>query len=205
MRAWYSIIIFGVAYLIIFLGGLAPKASGQQLAKLVASDAAEGDDFGTSVAVSGEHVIVGAEGNDDAGDRSGSAYVLHADGGAVTPRPSPRPTPWPEHDDHDGQDHGDQTRSGGGDTSGGSSTSGGGGADTIVVRSFQTFPRNIWIFWKQGSNLIENEAAVRRIQSWRTRNPNWKIDRDSFLFFFEGNIPSFIICLSLDNYIHIYV
>ena len=186
MRAWYSIIIFGVAYLIIFLflGGLAPKASGQQLAKLVASDAA-GDDFGTSVAVSGEHVIVGAEGfekgNDDAGDRSGSAYVLHADGGAVTPRPSPRPTPWPEHDDHDGQDHLRHNMSGGGDTSGGS------GADTIVVRSFQTFPRNIWIFWKQGSSLIENEAALRCIQSWRTRNPNWNLTVVS-----DTTLPTFI-------------
>ena len=76
--------------------------------------------------------------------------------------------------DHDGQDHGDQTRSGGGDTSGGSST-----------RSFQTFPRNIWIFWKQG--LIENEAAVRCIQSWRTRNPNWNLTVVS-----DTTLPTFI-------------
>ena len=49
MRAWYSIILL--------LGGLAPKTSGQELAKLVASDAAAGDYFGTSVAVSGARVV----------------------------------------------------------------------------------------------------------------------------------------------------
>ncbi|KAH8055759.1 protein kinase [Aureococcus anophagefferens] len=69
MRAWYSIIIF-------FLGGLAPKAFGQELAKLVASDAAEEDYFGGSVAVSGDLVVVGASGNDDGGSDSGSAYVF---------------------------------------------------------------------------------------------------------------------------------
>ena len=66
MRAWYSIIIF--------LGGFAPRVSGQQLAKLVASDAAEGDAFGKSVAISGDLVVVGAWFNDDAGDLTGSAY-----------------------------------------------------------------------------------------------------------------------------------
>ncbi|KAH8084483.1 hypothetical protein JL720_7981 [Aureococcus anophagefferens] len=69
MRAWYSIIIF-------FVWGLAPKASGQELAKLVASDAAEDDYFGRSVAVSGDLVVAGAYGNGDAGSSSGSAYVF---------------------------------------------------------------------------------------------------------------------------------
>ncbi|KAK7237652.1 hypothetical protein SO694_00098076 [Aureococcus anophagefferens] len=69
MRAWYSTIIF-------FVWGLAPKASGQELAKLVASDAAEDDEFGFSVAVSGDLVVVGAYGNADAGSYSGSAYVF---------------------------------------------------------------------------------------------------------------------------------
>ncbi|KAH8066830.1 protein kinase [Aureococcus anophagefferens] len=71
MRAWFSIIIY-------LLGGLGPKASGQELAKLVASDAAEGDYFGDSVAISGDLVVVGAPYNDDAGDYSGSAYVFQA-------------------------------------------------------------------------------------------------------------------------------
>ena len=45
-------------------------------AKLTASDAAALDDFGFSVSVGGETVVVGAHGNDDAGSRSGSAYVF---------------------------------------------------------------------------------------------------------------------------------
>jgi FG-GAP repeat protein len=44
--------------------------------KLTASDAAAGDQFGISVAVSGDTAVVGAFGNDDAGDASGSAYVF---------------------------------------------------------------------------------------------------------------------------------
>merc|ERR1719271_1261466 len=77
MRAWYSIII-------LLLGGLAPKASGQELAKLVASDAAEDDRFGDSVAVSGDLVVVGAYANDDTGDRSGSAYVYRTTNGGAS-------------------------------------------------------------------------------------------------------------------------
>ncbi|MCH8034369.1 MAG: PKD domain-containing protein [Bacteroidetes bacterium] len=43
--------------------------------KLIASDAAAGDQFGISVSISGDRVIVGAIRNDDAGTSSGSAYV----------------------------------------------------------------------------------------------------------------------------------
>jgi cysteine-rich repeat protein len=46
-----------------------------EVAKLTASDAAASDYFGNSVAISGDTAIVGAYGNGDAGDRSGSAYV----------------------------------------------------------------------------------------------------------------------------------
>jgi len=45
-------------------------------AKLTASDAAVEDVFGASVALSGDTIIVGASGNDDAGNDSGSAYVF---------------------------------------------------------------------------------------------------------------------------------
>jgi microcompartment protein CcmL/EutN len=45
-------------------------------AKLTASDAATGDIFGRSVAVSGDTAVVGASSNDDAGSGSGSAYVF---------------------------------------------------------------------------------------------------------------------------------
>jgi len=44
--------------------------------KLTASDAAEGDWFGSSVAVEGDTTIIGAERDDDNGINSGSAYVF---------------------------------------------------------------------------------------------------------------------------------
>ena len=45
-------------------------------AKLLASDGAESDYFGRSVAVSGDSVVAGAYGDDDSGGASGSAYVF---------------------------------------------------------------------------------------------------------------------------------
>jgi hypothetical protein len=51
-----------------------PTWSEQQ--KLTASDAAWNDDFGTSVALSGDTAVVGAPFDDDAGSASGSAYVF---------------------------------------------------------------------------------------------------------------------------------
>jgi len=50
--------------------------TGAQLAKLVASDGAAGDEFGRSVAISGNTAIVGAYGDDDHGSNSGSAYLF---------------------------------------------------------------------------------------------------------------------------------
>ena len=44
--------------------------------KIVASDAAGGDYFGSSVAISGDYAVVGATGNDDNGGNSGSAYIF---------------------------------------------------------------------------------------------------------------------------------
>ena len=44
--------------------------------KLTASDSAAGDFFGFSVSISGDDAIVGARWDDDAGDRSGSAYIF---------------------------------------------------------------------------------------------------------------------------------
>ena len=51
-------------------------ATGKQLHKLTAADAAEGDRFGFSVAISGDLAIVGALEDDDEGFDSGSAYVF---------------------------------------------------------------------------------------------------------------------------------
>ncbi len=53
-------------------------ATGAFVRKLIASDAAAIDKLGTSVAVSGQTVLAGAEGDDDAGSSSGSAYLFDA-------------------------------------------------------------------------------------------------------------------------------
>lgn len=48
--------------------------------KITADDAASGDNFGSSVAISGDHAILGAPGDDDDGVDSGSAYVFRRSG-----------------------------------------------------------------------------------------------------------------------------
>ena len=50
--------------------------TGRQIAKLLPKDGAELDHFGFSVAISGAIAIVGAGGDDDNGDYSGSAYLF---------------------------------------------------------------------------------------------------------------------------------
>ena len=49
-------------------------------AKLTALDGADSDEFGYSVSISGDFAIVGAYGDDDNGDYSGSAYIFKRDG-----------------------------------------------------------------------------------------------------------------------------
>ncbi|MEA3282284.1 MAG: dockerin type I domain-containing protein [Euryarchaeota archaeon] len=49
-------------------------------AKFTASDGATGDEFGISVSISGDYVIVGAHGDADRGSYSGSAYIYKRDG-----------------------------------------------------------------------------------------------------------------------------
>ena len=51
--------------------------TGNQLFKLTASDAALGDQFGFSVALSGATAIIGALGDDNPFDNTGSAYVFN--------------------------------------------------------------------------------------------------------------------------------
>ncbi|MEP3225418.1 MAG: FG-GAP repeat protein [Parasphingorhabdus sp.] len=48
----------------------------RQQAKLTASDAAEGDAFGQSIAIQGDTIVIGAPHDDDKGDGSGSVYVF---------------------------------------------------------------------------------------------------------------------------------
>jgi len=65
-----------------------------QLAKLTAADAAGGEWFGRSVAVSGAYALLGAQKDDDDGDRSGSAYIFDLQpASAETPTATPTETP----------------------------------------------------------------------------------------------------------------
>jgi hypothetical protein len=58
--------------------------TGQQIAKLLPDDGAEQDFFGESVAISGLTAVVGARGNDDNGNFSGSAYLFDVLSGLQT-------------------------------------------------------------------------------------------------------------------------
>ncbi len=51
--------------------------------KLTAYDGAAGDYYGESVAISGNTIVVGARGDDDLGDNSGSVYIYTNDGSGV--------------------------------------------------------------------------------------------------------------------------
>ena len=55
----------------------------QEVQKLVASDAQANDYFAESVSISGDRIIVGAEGESTAGSWAGAAYVFERDGGGV--------------------------------------------------------------------------------------------------------------------------
>ena len=59
------------------------EGSWEQVAKLMASDAAHGDLFGWSVAISGNTALVGANWDDDAGNASGAAYVFERNAGGT--------------------------------------------------------------------------------------------------------------------------
>jgi hypothetical protein len=65
----------GAAYIFRFDG-----SNWTQEQKLLASDGAASDNFGRSVSVSGDTVIVGAECENDKGDDSGSAYIFRYNG-----------------------------------------------------------------------------------------------------------------------------
>jgi hypothetical protein len=54
--------------------------NGTELAKITASDGADNDRFGGSVAVGNGRIVVGADGDDDNGSGSGSAYIFDLDG-----------------------------------------------------------------------------------------------------------------------------
>jgi hypothetical protein len=58
-------------------------AVGVGTTEMTPSDAAAGDQFGTSVAVGSGRIVVGALFNDDSGSNSGSAYIFDLDGNEV--------------------------------------------------------------------------------------------------------------------------
>lgn len=53
---------------------------GSHVVKLIASDAAPGDHFGTSVSISGDWAAVGAWGDDDGGANAGAVYIFQRSG-----------------------------------------------------------------------------------------------------------------------------
>lgn len=56
----------------------------EQVEKLLPDDGAEGDEFGISVSISGDIVIIGAFHDDDKGHNSGSAYIFQNNGSGWT-------------------------------------------------------------------------------------------------------------------------
>ena len=76
----------GAAY--IFDRNFGGSDSWGQVTKLMASDAEDIDEFGTSVAIDGDYVVVGAYLEDGAGTSLGAAYVFY--------RNSPNPDDWGE-------------------------------------------------------------------------------------------------------------
>jgi len=79
MKTTTTFTYFILALLVVGLSTLPAQATFfDQETKLTASDAAEGDQFGFSVAISGNTALVGAIRDDDAGSNSGSAYLFDA-------------------------------------------------------------------------------------------------------------------------------
>ena len=56
-------------------------STGQQLQQLIPDDGAAVDEFGSSIAISGGTVVIGAPGDDDNGSNSGSVYLFNASTG----------------------------------------------------------------------------------------------------------------------------
>jgi hypothetical protein len=73
-----TILSFGMAMcgLLLIWSGSVKAIGWTELDKVTASDGNANDHFGNSVSISGDYAIVGASGDDDNGDGSGSAYVF---------------------------------------------------------------------------------------------------------------------------------
>ncbi len=75
-RFWVALVMAGS------LGhvGLAQTPLRTEDAKLIPSDGAESDSFGSSVAIDGNVAVIGSHGDDDGGTNTGAAYVFRFDG-----------------------------------------------------------------------------------------------------------------------------
>jgi hypothetical protein len=117
-----------------------------QKQKLVASDAAAGDYFGQTVAVSDGVVVFGALGDDHAGSDSGSAYVFVSDGNGI----------WSQEDKLVASD------AAAGDRFGSSVAV----SDGVVVVASETlgsvyvFVRDVNGVWSQDAKLVASDAAA---------------------------------------------
>lgn len=68
-------------------GGCAPGATqASPLGRLIASDAAGGDQLGGAIAVDGDWMAIGADLDDDLGDDAGAVYMFQRDGGGWAER-----------------------------------------------------------------------------------------------------------------------
>lgn len=82
-KKWVVVVV--IIFCCLLLAG--PASAGivwVQKAKLIASDGAAYDYFGSSVSISGDYAIVGAVHDDDKGGSSGSAYIFKRDGESWT-------------------------------------------------------------------------------------------------------------------------
>jgi acetyltransferase-like isoleucine patch superfamily enzyme len=119
-----------------------------QQAKLTASDAAEGDNFGFSVALAGDTAVIGAWDDNDAGTGSGSAYVFTRSG-----------TTWTEQEKLTASD------ADGGDRFGVSVAIDG---ETAVIGAFvdNTYTGSAYVFtrsgttWTQQAKLTASDATL---------------------------------------------
>ncbi len=75
MRHFIALLSAG-SFVALGASGAAQADIGDQLFKLLAEDGAGSDDFGDAVAISGRLAIVGARGDTDFGECSGSAYIF---------------------------------------------------------------------------------------------------------------------------------
>jgi len=142
----------GSAYIFVRSGG-----TWTQQQKLTASDGAVGDEFGYSVSLSGDTVVIGARWDDDAGGNSGSAYVFVRSGGTWTQQQKLTAN------DAAGGDLFGYSVSLSGDTAvigayGDNDAGGDSGSAYVFVRSGST--------WTQQQKLTANDAAGGDLFGW---------------------------------------